>query len=274
MERGQRHRGSTDCTAATARRPTGRHAELRACRLRSKRIPNRTDKIYRSARTAVTPRRDTHAAAGPPVGGAAAGAGEQTSRSRCTLIPVRILASDLAEKGGKGAVEVGRQVVGGSRSGVGPHDDQRSRRQRAHPLPGQMPQLPLHSITDDRVSDRLGHHETHPRRRHRSGATQMDDERSATGTTSPTHCGSEVTAVAHSVSGGEHPYDRNSAIKRKARRDPYAGGRTEWPGRPGCSYAAESHASWRGVGYSAGTSACSREDSRFVMQVGWLLTSE
>jgi hypothetical protein len=102
----------------------------------------------------------------------------------------------------------------------------------------------------------------------------MDDERSTTGTTSPTHCGSEVTAVAHSVSGGKHPYDRDSAIKRKARRDPYAGERQEWPGRPGCSYAAESHASWRGVGYSAGTSACSREDSRFVMQVGGLLTSD
>ena len=102
----------------------------------------------------------------------------------------------------------------------------------------------------------------------------MDDECSTTGATSPAHGGSEVTAVAHAVGGGEHPYDRGAAIRRTARRDPCADGPPEWRGRPGCSYAAESHASWRDAGCWAGRSACSREDSRFVMQISGQPISE
>lgn len=102
----------------------------------------------------------------------------------------------------------------------------------------------------------------------------MDDECSTTGATSPAHGGSEVTAVAHAVGGGEHPYDRGAAIRRTARRDPCADGPPEWRDRPGCSYAAESHASWRDAGCWAGRSACSREDSRFVMQISGQPISE
>ena len=155
MERGQHRRGSTDYTAATARQPTGRHEEHRACPLRSTRIPNRTGKTYRSGHTAETPQRDIHAAAGPPVVEVAAAASGRTLRSRRTLIPLRILTADLAKQGGESTVEVSRQVVRDGCGRIRPHDHQRPGRQRRDPLPGEMPQLPLHSITDDRISDSL-----------------------------------------------------------------------------------------------------------------------
>ena len=99
----------------------------------------------------------------------------------------------------------------------------------------------------------------------------MDDECPAPGATSLTHCGGEVTAAAHSVSGWKHPYGRDSAIRRRARCDPCGAEPTGSPGRRGCASVAGSHASWRGADCSAGTSAWSREDSRVRNAGRWVV---
>jgi len=203
-ERGQRRRGSTDCTAATAMRQADRHEEHRACPPRSTRTRSRTGRTGRSDRTGARSLRDNRAAAAPPTAGEASRQHGRTARSRCTLIPVSIpmvvLTIVLTEQGRKCAVEVGGQSLRPGRSGVRPNHHRRTGRQCADPIAGDVPQLPLHPITDDRVPNRLGYDEAHSGRCLGSGTTQVDDERSATGATSPTHCGSEVAAVAHSVS--------------------------------------------------------------------------
>jgi len=130
----------------------------------------------------------------------------RTARSRGTLIQMRMIqiripATVLAEQGRQCAVEVGGQVLCTGRGRVRPNHDQGAARQAVDPIAGDVPQLSLHPITDDCVPDSLGYDEAHSSRCLRSGMTQVDDERSATGTTSSTHCSVEVTAVAHSVSG-------------------------------------------------------------------------
>jgi hypothetical protein len=273
-ERGQRRRGSTDCIAATAKRQADRRAVPRAGPPRSRRTRSRTDRTGRWVRIAGRSQRDSRAATEPPVVEGVSAEHGRTARSRCTLIPRKLPTTLRPEQARKCAVKVGGQALGPGGGRISPDHNRRASRQPIKPVTGDVPQLPLHPIADDRVADRLGDDEAHSGRCLSSDTTQVDDERSATGTSSPTHCGCEVTAVTHSVSGGKHPYDRNSAIRRKARRDPCDGEPTGWRGRPACSCAAESHASWHGAGYSAGTSACSREDSRFVMQIGGQLTSD
>ena len=112
-----------------------------------------------------------------------------------------IPAAVRAEYTGDGTVEVGSQIRCRGRSRVGPHDDQRTGRQYGDPLTSEVAQLPLDPIPEDGVTDCLGYDEAHSGRCLGSGTTQVDDERSATGSTSSAHSGSEVTAVAHSVSG-------------------------------------------------------------------------
>jgi hypothetical protein len=53
-------------------------------------------------------------------------------------------------------------------------------------------------------------------------------------------------------------------VRRRARRGPYGDEPRGWRDRLACACAAGSRASWLGAGCWAGTSACSREDSRFV----------
>jgi hypothetical protein len=262
-----------DCIATTAKQPVDRHATLRAGPPRSRRTRSKTGRTGTWVRTAARSPRDSRAAAAPRVDEEVSAKPGRTAQSRCTFGP-GVLAAVLSEQRRECAVEVSGQGRGAGGGRIGPDHHRNTGWQCLDPVAGDVPQLPLHPIADNRVPDRLGYDEAHSGRCLGSGTTQVDDERSATGTTSPTHCGSEVTAVAHSVSGGKHPYDRNSAIRRKARRDPCDGEPTEWRDRPGCSCAAESHAFWHGAGCSAGTSACSREDSRFVMQIGGQLTSD
>ena len=204
-ERCQRRPGSTDCTAANAKRPAARHEVRHACPPRSTRTPSRMGRTGRSGRTAERSPPGSHATARPPLAGAASREHGRTVRSRRTLIPASVPVAVLTKQTRQRTVEVGRQGRGPGRRRVRPNDDRRSGRQRADPVLGDMPQLPLHPIADDRVPDRLRYDEAHSGRCLSSGTTQVDDERSATGTSSPTHCGGEVTAVAHSVSGGKHP---------------------------------------------------------------------
>jgi hypothetical protein len=207
-ERGQRRRGSTDCTATTARQQAGRRGALRAGPPRSTHTPSTRDRNGRSVRTAATQRRGTRAAAEPPVGGEVARAVGRTARSRCTLIAAGIVRGFPrgipSKEGREGAVEVRGQVPrGGGR--IRPDHYQRAGRQRADPITGKVSQLPLHPVSDDRVPDCFGYDEAHSSRCFRSPPVQVHDDRPATGATSPTHCGGELTAVAHSVGGGEHP---------------------------------------------------------------------
>jgi hypothetical protein len=117
------------------------------------------------------------------------------------LIPEIFPAAVLTKQARQSTVEIGSQACGPRGGRVRPDDNRRSGRQHADPVLSEMSQLPFHPIADNRIPDRLRYDEAHSGRRLSSGTTQVDDERSATGATSPTHCGGEVTAVAHSVSG-------------------------------------------------------------------------
>jgi hypothetical protein len=117
------------------------------------------------------------------------------------LIPVSVATTVLTKESRQSAVEVGSQGGRSGRSRVGPDHERRSTGKLTDPVASDVPQLPLHPITDDRVPDRLRYDEAHSGRCLGSGTTQVDDERSATGSTSSAHSSSEVTAVAHSVSG-------------------------------------------------------------------------
>jgi len=200
-ERGQPRRGSTDCTAANAKLQADRRAAHRACRLRSARTRNTTGKNGRSVRTGERSPLDSRVTAERRLAeGAPAGHG-RTVQSRRTLIPVNVPATVLTQQARKCAVEIHSQRRGSGRCWVRSNHHSRPRGQRVESRTREVPQLPLHPIADDRVANCLRDDETHSSRCPGSGTTQVDDERSATGATSPTHSGCEVTAVAHSVSG-------------------------------------------------------------------------
>lgn len=63
-------------------------------------------------------------------------------------------------------VEVGGQVgvVGSGRSGEGSHNYQRPTREAAEAVPHEVTEPTFHTVADDRIADRPGNDEAHPRR--------------------------------------------------------------------------------------------------------------
>jgi hypothetical protein len=175
--------------------------------------------------------------------------------------------------GGQSRLEIGfeHRIRRGRRGRKGAYHQGRSGRQVREKGADQVPQAPANRVADHRVAHRFRHDEAGARRggKRRLLEEKMNDHCAATRPAPATNRCGEVGATPQSLRRGQHVYlgipdPDQRRLRPTACRDPWSGGRTGWPDRPGCACAAGNRGSSRAGGCSAGRCACSRVNSVFV----------